>query len=1248
VISIDLRDGLMRRFLMSFATLAIAFVFLSKTTAAPATNEVEIVPQIGHSTKIHSIVFSPNGRLLVTSDSEHAVKLWDAKSGLLLRTLVISDVHTVIFSPDSRFVVSGQSDGTITFWDSATGNPQRRLKDAKYVRGLAFSSDGRTLASMTLDNVQIWDVERGKRRLTLTPPHEIGAMALSADGRSIVAGGEEHSGSRGDAGSRQARQELLDSINEAARDELSANDRAGLFAGLKAAKGDELVKDVALSLWETTSGKLIKAVRIGPSKRKTQQFNVGFLAFAAGGHEIICETEETGESWSDRDLRLRVLDATSGREVRVLASDDTILLVDVSADRRAVAVGGLRAVRLLDPTNGKQLQKLDTKSIVGIFALSPDNQTVAGGADRRPRIWDLATADDVGSAHQLDPLNKMAVTRDGQTIICFGGEKLRLWDAKTGRLLHSFNAESAQADASFSADGTLFAAVAEIKESSGSTTFRLKIFEVATGRELRTLDFGSSHWPTAISLAPDGKSVLLLASSKDPQNRLQLWDAETGKKLRDVAKCTECDVLLAFSPDSQSFITGDNGYNFDGGNYYDGYRLTLWDTKSGDMVKTIDHVDGLFASASAFLPDGHGFALAGVGDPISLRETATLGLLRVTGKKNDAVATSRALAFSPDGRMMVSSGDDQLIRFWDPSGPNLLKASAGHTGQVTSVAVSPDGLTVLSVAKDSTLRRWSRDGSLLATSIAARDGEWLTITPEGFFDASEKGVDMLAVVKGLETLAISQLYQSLYRPDLVREKLAGDPRGLVRQAAANLDLGKVIASGNAPDVRVTLPGRGLNNAANTQITAEAEIIDRGGGVGRVEWKVNGVTAGIDNPGQATGGAPLRLTRSLVLDTGDNRIEVVAYNGANLIASAPGQLNVAAQPTPPVAPAVPSAAPPASVSVAGARLYVLAAGSDNYADKRFRLKYSVPDAKALAQGFEAAGKGFYQSVDVKVMSDTEVVVDKLNAAFEELSKQIQPTDVFVLFLAGHGKTVDGRYYYIPQNFTAGADLSEAAIDVAVKAQGISQEQWQRWFAEIPARKSVIMFDTCESGTLTGDAAETKTLEQGAANNRLAQATGRSIMTASSGSEAAFEGYHGHGLFTYNVLDALNRSDGDRNGTIDMTELAAFVYGQVLAISETEFKQRQEPQIKITLNYPLVRPTDVLKIGEPLVSMNDAPTFQVTDAAKLQVKPEEGATVVRSLSAKTAVTVLKSEGGWSLVASEGKPIGYVATRDLAQVR
>jgi Caspase domain len=229
-----------------------------------------------------------------------------------------------------------------------------------------------------------------------------------------------------------------------------------------------------------------------------------------------------------------------------------------------------------------------------------------------------------------------------------------------------------------------------------------------------------------------------------------------------------------------------------------------------------------------------------------------------------------------------------------------------------------------------------------------------------------------------------------------------------------------------------------------------------------------------------------------------------------------------------------------------------------------------------------------------------------------------------------------------------EATASAIDAAVRAQGISQEQWQRWLASVVARKSVILFDTCESGTLTGDAGETKALEQGAANDRLAQATGRSIITAASGSTEAFEGYHGHGLFTYNVLDAIERGDSDNSGTIEVTELAAFVYAQVTSISERVFKQRQEPQMKITANYALTKRVRVLAEENAPVAMDKKPTYQLKQNAQLQIKPSGAASVVRSLAAKTEVTVVRSEGGWSLVASEGKPLGYVADRDLAPVQ
>ena len=117
---------------------------------------------------------------------------------------------------------------------------------------------------------------------------------------------------------------------------------------------------------------------------------------------------------------------------------------------------------------------------------------------------------------------------------------------------------------------------------------------------------------------------------------------------------------------------------------------------------------------------------------------------------------------------------------------------------------------------------------------------------------------------------------------------------------------------------------------------------------------------------------------------------------------------------------------------------------------------------------------------------------------------------------------------------------------------------------------------------------------------------------------------------------------------MTELAAYTYAQVTAISEQLYKQRQEPQIKISLNYALVRQAHVLGESAPAVAINGKPTVQLTHTARIQIKPTNGATTVRSLAPRTAVTVLKSEGDWTLIAQDGRPLGYVATRDLVPMQ
>ncbi|MCX7308752.1 MAG: caspase family protein [Afipia sp.] len=828
--------------------------------------------------------------------------------------------------------------------------------------------------------------------------------------------------------------------------------------------------------------------------------------------------------------------------------------------------------------------------------------------------------DDKGETVSVDPLfgggNRLVGRKSDDDY------KIEGWVlSQNGKLLCRFQSKLPKSDKAYEVSSTDYASARNlVAQLIGETVY---LFDASTCKErLRfRLDYATG---TRANLDESlGKLFKTLATGvrfSADGSTLYAWRAEDAVQAFDVQTGKRSTVYRI---------------SFDNGNATPEFASTIAEAKSNRMLPLAWDVRPIPNSKRFAVTTGRTY----------YQKNGYVGLVFIFEEGNPRWLTGYNLKERPDPWAIDSPGTRMFAKLGvfgvssvDLVTGRVLTGLGSEPGEVITVASSPDGRLAIVLAKDGVLRVYdSANGDLLITTAALSDGTWLSITPEGFFASSPGGENLVSIKRAGESYGIEQFYQSLYRPDLVREKLAGDPRGLVREAAAQLDLNKVVASGNAPDVKAILPAGGPS-VANGLIRAEAEITDRGGGIGRVEWRLNGVTVGIETPpAPPAAGQPLRLSRNLALSTEDKTIEVVAYNSANLVASVPARIAVAAQ-------------VPAQVATdkGPQRLFVLAAGLDNYADQRFKLQYSVPDAKAMAQALTESGKGLYSTVEVKLMSDTDVTSSRLESAFQHLSKTVQPTDVFVLYLAGHGKTVDGRYYFVPQTFKIDGELTKASINAAVIAQGISQEKWQRWLALIPARKSMILFDTCESGTLTGDEGLTKVLEQGAANDRLAQATGRSIITASSGSTEAFEGYRGHGLFTYNLLDALERGDGDNNGTIEVSELAAYVYAQVSSTSERVFKQRQEPQIKINLNYPLTKQTRVLQDSTPLIAMDTRPTFQLTQEAQLQIKPTSGATIVRSLSPKTAVTVLKSENGWSLIASGGRPVGYVATRDLAPIQ
>jgi len=495
------------------------------------------------------------------------------------------------------------------------------------------------------------------------------------------------------------------------------------------------------------------------------------------------------------------------------------------------------------------------------------------------------------------------------------------------------------------------------------------------------------------------------------------------------------------------------------------------------------------------------------------------------------------------GRKILAGGYSFLFSF-DPDGKELWRRSQPEYPQ--EVNISGDGRFGVAAYGDGTIR-WHRmsDGQELLALFPHRDGKrWVLWTPEGFFDHSPGGEELIGyhLNQGKDREAafvgIAQMYDLFYRPDLVQKALDDDRSAIIAELKRIGDVRTILAGGLPPKVGFVAPAIGAT-LDKADIMVRLELEDKGGGVGRVQWKINGTTIGVED-GSRLARVKARgdvVEKLLTLSPGKNVIEAVVFNGKNTVASAPARLELTLK---------------SDISEKPA-LHVLAVGVNQYRDRALQLKYAVPDATALAEALRKGGGGVFTGVTITTVADDQATLPGLEAAFAKLAGSVKTNDVFVFYLAGHGVTLDGSYHFLPVDF-------RYTDEAAVRQRAVTQALLQQWLAQVPARKSLMLLDTCESGSMTAQPVQRGTAEI-AALTKLTRATGRLTLAASSDTAPALEGYEGHGVFTYALLKALGEADdkfGNKDGVIGTNEIESYVLETVPQLSFKKYGYEQVPR------------------------------------------------------------------------------------------
>ncbi len=558
---------------------------------------------------------------------------------------------------------------------------------------------------------------------------------------------------------------------------------------------------------------------------------------------------------------------------------------------------------------------------------------------------------------------------------------------------------------------------------------------------------------------------------------------------------------------------------------------------------------------------------------------------------------ARSVAVARDGSA-VALGTDFYLRFYRGGRQDwrqVLPAPAWTVG------LSGDGRYVVAALGDGTLRWYAADGGgeVMAVFVHADGRRWIAWTPDGYFDHSPAdddgpgGESLIGyhIDHGKERLAdfvtVDQMYDRFYRRDLVLSRFAAaaGPPATAGEAPAEKALGQGLPPRlvlnevcEAPDGPCHEPGDATIAVATPEVLLKLRLDDRGGGIGDVLMRRDGAVIEGEKKRTVAGASALE-ERRLPVAPGANRIELSALSASGEVETGAGERPaVTVRYTPPAA-ASPAAAATAAAGSGAVQpaasdivLYVLAVGVSKYEIPDFRLEAAANDARAIAETMKESAGQIYQKAEATVLVDSQATTAGIEQAFHAIAAKARPQDMVLIFLAGHGEALDGRYYFAPYELgiqhrerltrlLSAVEWNKLVGDI-FRDEGVGQDRLVEWIRGIAAARVVVMLDTCYAGGLAVNDATERAARNDTFTNTLGHSAGRIVLAGANGealdsADAAVAADQRHGLFTYVVLKGLDgAADYQKRGKVRVTDLALYVKDTVPR-EAAERRDVQEP-------------------------------------------------------------------------------------------